>query len=44
MNKKLTEQLSSNDAVDALASAIASLPGGEEALLAAIADIMSVDK
>ena len=37
MEAKLTEQLASNDAIDAIASALIALPGGEDALAAAIA-------
>ena len=37
MELKLTEQLPSNTAIDALASALIALPGGEVALTAAIA-------
>ncbi len=38
MENKLTETLASNDAIDALASALIALPGGEDALDAAIAN------
>ena len=36
MEQKLTEQLASNHAIDVLASALISLPGGADALEAAI--------
>ena len=39
MELKLTEQLPSNTAIDALASALIALPGGAEALADAIAGI-----
>lgn len=37
METKLTEQLASNNAIDVIASALIALPGGEDALNAAIA-------
>jgi hypothetical protein len=37
MENKLTETLASNDAIDVLASALIALPGGADALDAAIA-------
>lgn len=37
METKLTEQLASNDAIDVIASALIALPGGEDALTAAVA-------
>jgi hypothetical protein len=39
MEQKLTEQLPSNTAIDVLASALIALPGGEDAVLAAIAAV-----
>ena len=39
MESKLTEQLASNDAIDAIASALIALPGGEDALAAAVAEL-----
>lgn len=41
MKLKLTEQLASNSAVNALAAALIALPGGKAALEAAIAESMS---
>jgi hypothetical protein len=41
MERKLTEQLPSNTAIDVLASALVALPGGEDALLAALADAVT---
>lgn len=37
METKLTEQLASNNAIDVIASALIALPGGEDALAAAVA-------
>lgn len=37
METKLTEQLASNDAIDVIASALIALPGGADALEAAVA-------
>ena len=39
METKLTEQLASNDAIDVIASALIALPGGAEALEAAVATL-----
>lgn len=36
METKLTEQLASNDAIDVIASALIALPGGADALEAAV--------
>lgn len=44
MENKITEQLASNDAIDAIASALITLPGGESALAAAIAFVATSDK
>ena len=41
MESKLTEQLASNDAIDVIASALIALPGGEDALTAAIAALLA---
>jgi len=43
MDKKLTELVNSNEAINVLANAIIALPGGPEALDAAIAEMVEAD-
>jgi hypothetical protein len=43
MDKKLTELVNSNEAINVLANAIIALPGGPEALDAATAEMVEAD-